>query len=107
MVLKGFLINSYGNHYYNNCFVYAVLAFLNILLLFLSLYSFISKTLSMLLNQRASIFLDYIQKTERFVDSFLQHLGTSAMMDLLLQMITAPDGDQHRTNLALVCYDIT
>lgn len=57
----------------------------------------------MLLGQRTAIFLSYIQKIEGFVDHFLRHLGTSAMMDLLLQMIAAPEGDQARFSVAMVC----
>ena len=73
------------------------------LMLFLS---FISKVLGLLLNQRTSVFMDYIKKRETFVDDFLKHLGTSALMDLLLQMITAPEGDQHRSALANVSLSI-
>ena len=65
-------------------------------------HSFISKVLTMILNQRTTVFLDYIRKREGFMDSFLKHLGTSAIMDLLLQMIVANDGDQNKLDLALV-----
>lgn len=74
-------------------------AFLAFKIMFLS---FISKVLGMLLNQRTSVFMDYVQRREQFVDKFLKHLGTSALMDLLLQMITAPEGDQHRSTLTNV-----
>ena len=33
----------------------------------------------------------------------MAHLGTSAIMDLLLQMVAAPENDQCRTDIALVC----
>jgi serine/threonine-protein phosphatase 6 regulatory subunit 3 len=62
--------------------------------------SFNSKVLSMLLGQRTLLYIDYVTKVEGFVDMFMKHLGTSAMMDLLLQMIAAPDNDQHRLELA-------
>jgi len=39
---------------------------------------------------------------EDFIVLFLTHLGTSAMMDLLLQMVAAPDSDQIRLDLAVV-----
>ena len=76
------------------------------LLLSFVLCSFNSKILAMLLGQRTTLFLEYIQKIEGFVDHFLKHLGTSAMMDLLLQMIAAPEGDQGRQDVAMVmfCY---
>jgi serine/threonine-protein phosphatase 6 regulatory subunit 3 len=67
-----------------------------------SLFSFNSKVLSMLLGQRTLLYIDYVTKVEGFVDMFMKHLGTSAMMDLLLQMIAAPDNDQHRLELANV-----
>ena len=58
----------------------------------------------MLLTQRTSVILEYIQKRSGFLDAFLCHLGTSALMDLLLQMVSAPDGDQLRLDLAQVSY---
>lgn len=67
-------------------------------------FSFISKVLTMLLTQRTSVILEYIQKRSSFLDAFLCHLGTSALMDLLLQMVSAPDGDQLRLDLAQVSY---
>ena len=50
---------------------------------------------------------DYVQNYSGFVDRLLHHLNTSAMMDLLLQMVAAPDTDQIRLDLAKVrCTDI-
>ncbi len=46
---------------------------------------------------------EYICAKEDFISLFLAHLGTSAMMDLLLQMVAAPDNDQCRMDLAVVC----
>lgn len=45
----------------------------------------------------------YIREREGFIQSFLNHLGTSAIMDLLIQMVAAPDNDQSRVDLAWVC----
>lgn len=45
---------------------------------------------------------DYAQKYDGFVDRLLRHLSTSAMMDLLLQMVVAPDSNQIRMDLAQV-----
>ena len=56
----------------------------------------------MLLSQRTSVILEYIQRRSGFLDAFLCHLGTSALMDLLLQMVSGPDGDQLRLDLAQV-----
>ena len=33
---------------------------------------------------------------------FLSHLGTSAIMDLLLQLVAVPEGEQTRLGLAVV-----
>jgi len=46
--------------------------------------------------------VNYIKAKEDFISKFLQHLGTSAIMDLLLQMIASPATDETRTQLALV-----
>lgn len=45
---------------------------------------------------------DYVKKYNGFVDRLLHHLNTSAMMDLLLQMVVAPDTNQIRLDLAEV-----
>ena len=47
---------------------------------------------------------DYVQKYDGFVDRLLRHLNTSAMMDLLLQMVVAPDTNQIRLDLAKVIF---
>ena len=52
----------------------------------------------------------YIKNKEDFISKFLSHLGTSAIMDLLLQMVAAPvvttdqsrPLDQTRVDLAQV-----
>lgn len=45
---------------------------------------------------------NFVRDKEGFIPSFLNHLGTSAIMDLLLQMVAAPDNDQCRVDLAWV-----
>jgi hypothetical protein len=62
--------------------------------------SFTSKVLSMLLNQKSTVIFNFVRDKEGFMSSFLNHLGTSAIMDLLLQMVAAPDSDQCRVDLA-------
>lgn len=54
------------------------------------LASFISKVLGMLLNKETNVIIKYIKSKEGFISKFLRHLGTSAIMDLLLQMVSAP-----------------
>ena len=56
----------------------------------------------MLLVQRTQVVLQYMQRREDFMVNFLRHLGTSAMMDLLLQMVIVPDNDPERFNLVNV-----
>ena len=46
--------------------------------------------------------MDFVKSREDFISQFLNHLGTSAMMDLLLQMVAAPENDQNRIDLAEV-----
>ncbi len=53
--------------------------------------------------------MNYIKSKEDFITKFLAHLGTSAIMDLLLQMVVAaPATDQVRMDLAEVskCTDV-
>ena len=45
---------------------------------------------------------DYVRDKEGFVNLLLNHLGTSAIMDFLLQMVAAPSNDQTRIELAQV-----
>lgn len=63
--------------------------------------SFLSRVLSVLLNHKCPVILKFIQEKENFLELFLQHLNTSAICDLLLQMIAAPDTDQTRLDLAM------
>ncbi len=65
-------------------------------------FSFISKVLIMLLNQRTTVLLEYIRNREGFIESFLRHLGTSAITDLLLQMIVPSDEDQSKVDVTTV-----
>ena len=46
--------------------------------------------------------MNYIKAKEEFISKFLKHLGTSAIMDLLLQMVAAPATDSIRMELASV-----
>ena len=46
--------------------------------------------------------MDFVKVREDFIGQFLNHLGTSAMMDFLLQMVAAPENDRIRIELAEV-----
>lgn len=51
--------------------------------------------------------LEYLKSKEDFVDLIIKHLGTSAVMDLLLRLITSVESPQLRQDLlevnCLVC----
>lgn len=44
----------------------------------------------------------YIKNRTDFLPRFMSHLGTSAIMDLLLQLVAVPEGEQTRLGLAVV-----
>ena len=49
----------------------------------------------------------YIKNRADFLNRFLSHLGTSAIMDLLLQLVAVPEGEQTRLGLAVVrCVEV-
>lgn len=43
--------------------------------------------------------LEYLKSKEDFVDLIVKHLGTSAVMDLLLRLITSVESPQLRQDL--------
>lgn len=47
--------------------------------------------------------LDYIKTHEDFLASVLKHLGTSAIMDLLLRMVTCVEAAELRAQVLTVC----
>ncbi|XP_064396518.1 serine/threonine-protein phosphatase 6 regulatory subunit 3-like isoform X2 [Halichondria panicea] len=63
--------------------------------------SFISKVLAMLLNKEPMVIFNFMQGREDFLSQFLVHLGTSAIMDLLLQMVAVAETDQIRQDIAM------
>uniref|UniRef100_A0A8C5EDE1 Protein phosphatase 6, regulatory subunit 3 n=1 Tax=Gouania willdenowi TaxID=441366 RepID=A0A8C5EDE1_GOUWI len=52
------------------------------------LASFFSKVLSILIGRKPEQIVDFLRKREDFVDLMIKHIGTSAIMDLLLRMLT-------------------
>ncbi len=47
--------------------------------------------------------MDYVHAKEDFLTKYLRHLGTSAIMDLLLRMVNGnPGANMGRSNLSLV-----
>ncbi|XP_033101963.1 serine/threonine-protein phosphatase 6 regulatory subunit 3-like isoform X3 [Anneissia japonica] len=52
------------------------------------LASFFSKVISMLISRRPEMVVDNIKNKENCIGIFLKHFGTSAIMDLLLRLVT-------------------
>eukprot|EP00731_Ephydatia_muelleri_P029817 Em0021g340a len=63
--------------------------------------SFVSKVIIMLLLQKPTVIAAYIKNRTDFLPRFMSHLGTSAIMDLLLQLVAVPEGEQTRLGLAV------
>ncbi|XP_061140025.1 serine/threonine-protein phosphatase 6 regulatory subunit 3 isoform X4 [Syngnathus typhle] len=52
------------------------------------LTSFFSKVMSILIGRKPEQIVTFLRKREDFVDLMIKHIGTSAIMDLLLRMLT-------------------
>lgn len=63
------------------------------------LASFFSKVMGVLISRKTSLMLEYLKSKEDFVDLIVKHLGTSAIMDLLLRLITSVESPQLRQDL--------
>lgn len=60
------------------------------------LASFFSKVMGILINRKTDQLVSFLRKKEDFVDLLLQHIGTSAIMDLLLRLLTCVERPQLR-----------
>uniref|UniRef100_A0AAQ5XIZ6 Protein phosphatase 6, regulatory subunit 3 n=1 Tax=Amphiprion ocellaris TaxID=80972 RepID=A0AAQ5XIZ6_AMPOC len=63
------------------------------------LASFFSKVLSILIGRKPEQIVDFLRKQEDFVDLMIKHIGTSAIMDLLLRMLTCIEPQQLRQDV--------
>ncbi|XP_075905366.1 serine/threonine-protein phosphatase 6 regulatory subunit 3 isoform X3 [Nelusetta ayraudi] len=63
------------------------------------LASFFSKVLSILIGRKPEQIVDFLQKQVDFVDLMIKHIGTSAIMDLLLRMLTCIEPPQLRQDV--------
>ncbi|XP_010779606.1 serine/threonine-protein phosphatase 6 regulatory subunit 3-B-like [Notothenia coriiceps] len=63
------------------------------------LASFFSKVLSILIGRKPEQIVDFLRKREDFVDLMIKHIGTSAIMDLLLRMLTCIEPQQLRQDV--------
>ncbi|XP_051789830.1 serine/threonine-protein phosphatase 6 regulatory subunit 1-like isoform X1 [Erpetoichthys calabaricus] len=52
------------------------------------LASFFSRVMGLLISRKTEQIISFLRKREDFVDLLLQHIGTSAIMDLLLRLLT-------------------
>uniref|UniRef100_A0A3B5R6F4 Protein phosphatase 6, regulatory subunit 3 n=1 Tax=Xiphophorus maculatus TaxID=8083 RepID=A0A3B5R6F4_XIPMA len=60
------------------------------------LASFFSKVLSILIGRKPEQIVNFLRKRDDFVDLMIKHIGTSAIMDLLLRMLTCIEPQQLR-----------
>lgn len=60
------------------------------------LASFYSKTMSLLFSKKTDIMFEFLKTKEDFVTLLLKHLNTSAIMDLLLKLVTNVDNTELR-----------
>lgn len=63
------------------------------------LASFFSKVLALLIARRGEYMYEYLKNKKDFVPRLLQHIGTSAIMDLLLRLITCVDPPEAKTKV--------
>ncbi|XP_025099468.1 serine/threonine-protein phosphatase 6 regulatory subunit 3-like isoform X3 [Pomacea canaliculata] len=60
------------------------------------LASFFSKIMGLLITRKSEMIFEYLKGQKDFVGSLLHHIGTSAIMDLLLRLITCIESPETR-----------
>ncbi|XP_070190281.1 serine/threonine-protein phosphatase 6 regulatory subunit 3-like isoform X3 [Littorina saxatilis] len=60
------------------------------------LASFFSKVMGLLITRKSEMIFEYLKAQKDFVGSLLHHIGTSAIMDLLLRLITCIESPETR-----------
>ncbi|KAL4233518.1 Serine/threonine-protein phosphatase 6 regulatory subunit 2 [Mactra antiquata] len=60
------------------------------------LASFFSKVMGLLITRKSEMILEFLQAREDFVGTLLRHIGTSAIMDLLLRLLTCIESPEVR-----------
>ncbi|KAK9709780.1 Mitochondrial carrier protein [Popillia japonica] len=63
------------------------------------LASFFSKIMGVLIAKKTEQVLDFLKAKENFIKLLLNHLGTSAIMDLTLKLMTQVEGVEMRQNI--------
>jgi len=62
--------------------------------------SFFSKTVAILISRKADKMLEYLKNKEGFLSQLLKHLQTSAIMDLLLKLVTCVENRSSKIEIA-------
>ncbi|XP_044137655.1 serine/threonine-protein phosphatase 6 regulatory subunit 1 isoform X2 [Bufo gargarizans] len=63
------------------------------------LASFFSKVMGILINRKTEQIIAFLHKKDDFVNLLLRHIGTSAIMDLLLRLLTCVEQPQLRQDV--------
>ncbi|KAM4825468.1 serine/threonine-protein phosphatase 6 regulatory subunit 1 isoform 3-T3 [Thomomys bottae] len=63
------------------------------------LASFFSKVMGILISRKTDQLVSFLRKKDDFVDLLLRHIGTSAIMDLLLRLLTCVERPQLRQDV--------
>lgn len=63
------------------------------------LASFFSKVMGILINRKTEQIVSFLRKKDDFVGLLLKHIGTSAIMDLLLRLLTCVEPPQLRQDV--------
>lgn len=63
------------------------------------LASFFSKVMGILINRKTEQIIAFLRKKDDFVNLLLRHIGTSAIMDLLLRLLTCVEQPQLRQDV--------
>lgn len=63
------------------------------------LASFFSKVMGILINRKTEQIVAFLRKRDDFVNLLLRHIGTSAIMDLLLRLLTCVEQPQLRQDV--------
>lgn len=65
------------------------------------LASFFSKTLGILLSRKTELIFEFLKSKEDFLSQLINHLKTSAIMDLLLRLVTCPESATNRLSILM------
>uniref|UniRef100_T1JCJ0 J domain-containing protein n=1 Tax=Strigamia maritima TaxID=126957 RepID=T1JCJ0_STRMM len=63
------------------------------------LASFFSKTMGILIMRKTEVILEFLKAKDDFINLLISHLNTSAIMDLLLRLVTCVENGNLRTQL--------